>query len=278
MISMAELVFLKLGGSLITDKTRPYTVRIDRLDGLMAELKSALSANPGLRLLLGHGSGSYGHFAVKEYLQGLTYGGPGGADKSGLEAYWRGYAEVRFRAAELNQHVMEAMHRAGIPAIALQPSAMVLAADGAVASWDLTAVRATLATSLVPVIFGDIVIDSVRGSTVLSTEALMIHLAPLLRPRRILLAGLEAAVWADYPGRQTPIKRITPNSYADSVGKIGASHGTDVTGGMKAKVEDMLQLVQRTPGLTVEIFSGEEPGSIRRALAGEDLGTAVVSD
>ncbi len=275
---MSELVFLKLGGSLITDKTRPYTVRIDRLDALMAELKSALSGNPDLRLLLGHGSGSFGHFAVKEHLQDLSHAGPDGGEESRAQAYWRGYAEVRFRAAELNQHVMDAMHRAEIPAIALQPSAMVRAADGAVAAWDLSTVRATLSTSLVPVIYGDIVLDSVRGSTVLSTEALMSHLAPVLRPRRILLAGLEAAVWADYPKRQTALKRITPSSYAGLAEKVGASHGTDVTGGMKAKVEDMLQLVQRTPGVMVQILSGEEPGNIRRALAGAELGTALVSD
>lgn len=275
---MGELVFLKLGGSLITDKTRAYTVRTERLEALAAEIKSAIASDPGLRLLVGHGSGSFGHFAVKNHLQGLELPPKGGADKAGVEAYWRGYSEVWYRAAQLNHHVMEAMHKADIPTLALQPSAMVKAADGTIASWDLTTVRAALETSLVPVIYGDIVIDSVRGSTVLSTEALMIHLARELRPNRILLAGLEDAVWADYPSRGRPIARITPRSYAGVAGQLGGSHGTDVTGGMKAKVEEMLELVQRMPGLTVRILSGEQAGNVARALAGEELGTSLVSD
>lgn len=275
---MQELVFLKLGGSLITDKTKPYTVRVERLDALMQEIKSALSSNPALRLLMGHGSGSFGHFAVKNHLTGVKSPLADDADQSTARAYWSGYAEVRQRAAELNHHVMAALRRAGIAAMGLQPSAMVNATDGAISNWDLHSIRSVLETSLVPVIYGDIVLDSVRASMVLSTEALMIHLVPHLGPRRILLAGIEAAVWADYPTRQRPIEHITPLSYPGIAEKVGGSHGTDVTGGMKAKVEEMLALVGRTPGLTVQILSGEEPGNVARALAGARTGTLLSSD
>lgn len=272
---MRELVFLKLGGSLITDKTQRYAVRLDKLAELTREIKSALAAAPDLRLVLGHGSGSFGHYAVTDHMSGLT---SPFADAADAGAYWQGYSEVRYRAAQLNQYVMDALHAAGIPAIALQPSALVKAVNGAVASWDLSSLQAALDSSLVPVIYGDIVFDSVRGSVVLSTEALMIHLVPTLRPRRILLAGIEAAVWADYPTRDKPIASITPSSYATLVGKVGGSHGPDVTGGMKAKVEEMLALVKQTPGLTVQIFSGEQPGNVAGALAGGNPGTVLLGD
>ncbi len=275
---MRELIFLKLGGSLITDKTKPYTVRLDKLQALVAELGSALSRRDYLRVLLGHGSGSFGHFAVKEHLLGLRNPLSERGDGTAAVQYWRGYSEVRYRAAELNGYVMDAMHRAGIPSMALQPSAMVKAADGAVASWDPATLKAALASALVPVIYGDIVFDDTRGSTVLSTEALMIHLAPSLRPKRILLVGFEAAVWADYPARQRAIERITPHSYAALAGKVSGSDGADVTGGMRAKVEDMLGLVSRMPGLTIQILSGENPGNLEQALGGADLGTLLASD
>ncbi len=275
---MRETIFVKLGGSLITDKTQPYTVRLDKLEALLAELGSILSNGDDSRLLLGHGSGSFGHFAVTEHLLGQPNPFAEGIDRAAAAAYWRGYTEVRYRAGQLNQHVMEALRRARVPAVSLQPSAMVTASEGAVASWDLTTLDAALATGLVPVIYGDIVFDALRGSSVLSTEALMIHVAPHLRPKRILLVGIEAAVWADYPERQHPIERITPRSYAALAGKVGESHGTDVTGGMKAKVELMLALVSRMPGLTIQILSGEMPGNLEGALHGARLGTLITSD
>jgi len=47
---------------------------------------------------------------------------------------------------------------------------------------------------------------------------------------------------------------------------LGGSHGTDVTGGMLAKVEAMVALVQEQPGLVVHLISGERPGALRTAL------------
>jgi isopentenyl phosphate kinase len=49
----------------------------------------------------------------------------------------------------------------------------------------------------------------------------------------------------------------------------------DVTGGMAAKVEQMLELAREIPGLTAEIFSAEEAGNLSRVLAGEQVGTVI---
>ena len=64
---MKELVFLKLGGSLITDKTQPYTPRLDIIEDAALQISTTLRQHPELRLVLGHGSGSFGHVAASEY-------------------------------------------------------------------------------------------------------------------------------------------------------------------------------------------------------------------
>jgi len=64
---MKELVLLKLGGSLITDKTRPYTPLLEVMDDLSQQIVTALRSQPDLRLVLGHGAGSFGHVAASEY-------------------------------------------------------------------------------------------------------------------------------------------------------------------------------------------------------------------
>ena len=132
-----------------------------------------------------------------------------------------------------------------------------------------------LAAEIVPVIFGDTVFDEVRGGTILSTEDLFMHLAHALSPERILLAGLEAAVWEDFPARTKKIEKITPASFEEVSAGVGKSHGADVTGGMQSKVRQMLDLASSNPDLTIQIFSGTEPGNIVRALTGEMLGTLI---
>jgi isopentenyl phosphate kinase len=290
---MTELVFLKLGGSLITDKTLPYTPHLDKLADLAAQIFRARQTHPNLSLVLGHGSGSFGHTAAKAYqtrkgvkpspLTPLPLGdgdslpSPGGSWAGDEGAYWSGFAEVWYQATALNRFAMEALHAAGVPSLALAPVAAVTASDGQVSGWNLGPVRMALAAGLVPVVYGDVIFDTQRGGTILSTEDLFAHLARELHPQRVLLAGLEGAVWADFPERQIRVEKITPASFHEVKAGVGASHGADVTGGMASKVQQMLDLVQAVPGLKAQIFSGEAGGNVEKALAGEILGTLIMA-
>jgi len=276
---MKELVFLKLGGSLITDKTQPYTPQLDVIKDVALQIATALQTHPNLRLVIGHGAGSFGHVPASEYhtRDGLPRSSPLiHRERDGTEDnYWKGFAEVWYQASALNRFVMKALHKAQISTISLPPSSSVIASDGKVFVWETTPIRMALSSQIVPVIFGDVVFDEVRGGTILSTEDLFMHLAHALNPERILLAGLEAAVWEDFPARTRKIQKITPGSFDVISEGVGKSTGADVTGGMESKVNQMLELVQKNPKLTVQIFSGAEPGNIVRALTGEMLGTLI---
>jgi len=268
---MDELVLLKLGGSLITDKTMPYTPRFDKLAELSAQISAALRTTPNLSLVLGHGSGSFGHTAAKQH---HTRDGVGTGEH---RRYWQGFAEVWYQASQLNRFVMDSLHNEEVPALTLGPVSAVIASDGKVSSWDLAPLKAALAAGLVPVVHGDVIFDAARGGTILSTEDLFEHIARLLRPQRILLAGLEGAVWADFPECKIRVEKITPASFNGIKAGLGAARGADVTGGMESKVRQMLALAQEVPGLTAQIFSGEQPGNLQKVLAGEILGTLIAA-
>jgi isopentenyl phosphate kinase len=261
-----SLVFLKLGGSLITDKTRPYTVRSERLDDLASEIASAMQENPDLKLVLGHGSGSFGHAAASLHATRLGVSTP--------EA-WRGFAEVWYQASALNRLVVGALHRFDLPVVAFSPAASVTAHDGKVSTWNTYPIQEALTHGLLPVIQGDVAFDRIRGGTILSTEDLFAHLARQLRPQRILLAGQEAGVWADFPSHERLLEQITPGNISQLSSSLGAAAGFDVTGGMHSKVTGMLALVEEISDLEIVIFSGEQPGNLLRALRGGIIGTRL---
>lgn len=265
-MSQPDLTLLKLGGSLITDKDRPRTPRPDVLARLAEEIAAARAQQPGLRLILGHGSGSFGHMAAKKHgtRQGVT--SPAG---------WLGFAEVWKEAHALDEVVLNALLSVGLPVMAFQPSAAVVASDGQVLRWDLAPIQAALDHGLLPLVYGDVIFDTQLGGTILSTEDLFLHLARRLSARRILLAGLEEGVWADFPASTRLIERITPADLAASRQQIGGSASVDVTGGMLQKVESMLELAQELPHLEAVIFSGLKPGLVHAALLGAQPGTTL---
>ncbi len=260
------LVFLKLGGSLITEKGKPYTPRLEKLADLARQIRAACQQKPDLRLVLGHGSGSFGHVAAQEHRF------PPGAPPT---VEWHGFAEVWYQAARLNRLVIEALHDAGLPIMAFPPVASVLTHEGKIFIWDWYYIRAALEAGLIPVVHGDVVFDQVWGGTIVSTETLFVHLARALRPARILLAGQEEGVWEQFPWRTRLIPEITPENIPAQRAHLSASIEPDVTGGMLDKVTQMLGLVQELPDLQVVIFSGEAPGNVQEALLGKTLGSVI---
>jgi isopentenyl phosphate kinase len=262
------VIYLKLGGSLITDKHRAETVRADVLARLAGEVAAARDARPGLRLLLGHGSGSFGHIEASKH-----------GTRSGVATpeAWRGFAAVSAAAARLNRIVADALLDAGVPILSLQPSASARCHDGRLMHLDTGPIEAALAYGLVPLLYGDVAFDEVRGGTIASTEELFAYLLPRLGGTHILLLGEAGGVYASSSADVIP--EITPRNYDELRATLRTSDAVDVTGGMASKVAEMLALAQAHPSLSIRIFSGRHPGLLTRALVDLSLnvGTTIHS-
>jgi len=134
-----------------------------------------------------------------------------------------------------------------------------------------------LDNNLIPVLFGDTIFDRSLGGIILSTEELFLYLIKQLNPGRILLAGKESGVWADFPEKRHLIPKITPENYVTVNTKIISSKSNDVTGGMQKKVTLMLEALVYAPQLYIEIFSGEVSGNIYKSLKGIKTGTSITA-
>lgn len=265
-----SLVFVKLGGSLITDKKAEFSARRDVIGRLAAEVRRALNVHPHLRLLLGHGSGSFGHVVAKRYHV-----------QSGCED-WRGYALTSAAAMELNHIVSREFLDAGVSVVSIQPSASARCRGGQLIELAVHPVQEVLRRGLVPLVYGDVALDEVWGSTIASTEAVFAFLARALRPQRILLLGEVDGVYTADPRRDATaqlIPLIHAQQMAEAGAMLGGSHGVDVTGGMRSKVQLMVEVVREVPGLEVRLISGLQPGLLEQVLGdpGLDAGTRIVS-
>jgi isopentenyl phosphate kinase len=264
----AETVFLKLGGSLITDKSRARTAREDVIRRLATEIAQARGENGALRIVLGHGSGSFGHSEARQH-------GTAAGVRTAEE--WRGFVSVWAAADRLNRIVMDALAAAGVPVVRIAPSGCALLEEGVLVEMPAGPVAAATAAGIVPVVYGDAVFDRKRGGGIASTERVFAQLARALHPRRILLAGLEAGVYSDFPANKKLIPEIRAAERGQVNHSLNASAHPDVTGGMQAKVSDMLDLLAAGGAAEVTIFSGEAAGNVQRALLGESVaGTRLI--
>ena len=260
---MSELVFLKLGGSIITDKRRYETPRSTIIARMAKELSAALQARPDIKLLVGHGSGSFGHFVADKYR----------VHEGNLED-WRGYAETGAAAQRLNRLVTDALLAEGVCAVSIQPSASALCHDAQLVEMAIDPIAKVLQHGGVPLVYGDVALDDVQGCTIISTEQIFTYLARYLRPERIIMVGEVPGVYSGDPQRDSIVRlipEISSRNYEQVEQMLSTSFGVDVTGGMLTKVKAMFELIREQPNLTVRIITGRRNRLVEQVLLDPDL-------
>lgn len=257
------LTFVKLGGSLITDKRTQKSFKRDVMMRLSDEIALALNVDPSLRILLGHGSGSFGHFAASKV--DLKAGIQSNSD-------WRSFADIANAAAELNHLVSDCLQSAGVPIWRFQPSASLVSDAGNVIYMNIEGIKTVLSAGIVPLVYGDVSLDKELGCAIVSTEKLFFYLASELLVQRIFLLGEVQGVYSSN-GQVIPL--ITPMNYDEVSNAIGGSAGVDVTGGMESKVTDMLGIV--SVDMTIRIFSGLTAGLLTSTLLGQSTPGTLIS-
>jgi len=264
---MSEAILIKLGGSLITEKSRDETARTAEIQRLAGEIADLAAARPE-KLIAGHGSGSFGHVAARRF------GIAGGIRDAGQLP---GVALTQQKAAALHRIVVTALAAAGALPFSIAPSSSVVAAAGRPVEMADEPLVLALGRGLLPVVYGDVVTDREWGISICSTERLFDLLARRLPARGI---AVRRALWLGetdgvYDDRGRTIPRITAASFAAARQAIGAPAGTDVTGGMLHRVETALGLAAL--GIRSWILNGLRPGVLAAALEGRETGGTEVA-
>ena len=267
-MKLAPLTLIKLGGSLITDKRRPGKSRGQVIARLAGEIATAADAHPG-ELILGHGSGSYGHPAAARH---GVHRGISGRDQLA------GAAETQARAAALHRLVVDGLLGAGAVPFSLAPSSFMSASAGRPVGLSLEPLLRALDQGFLPVTYGDVVLDRLQGATICSTETVFRALIKSLRRQgreveKVLWLGETEGI---HDGGGGLVKTVTSANLRRVLAATGGAAGTDVTGGMRHRLETALALARL--GVDSWILNGLVAGRLKRALAGgKVVGTHVVA-
>ncbi len=263
---MKPVVLIKFGGSLITDKTRPFTSRLGIISRLCLELTNAGKKTNKL-FILGNGGGSFPHQPAVEYrtAEGIV-------NRKSLQ----GIAVVQDAAARLNRIVVSELLRTGENAVSLHPSSFMITANGEIKKSFLGPVLKLLEFGMLPVVYGDVGLDIEKGCCILSTEKILNHLALELRRKgylieEIILVGITDGV---YDSQGKSIKVLTPKKFKKLKQEIGVSNGIDVTGGMIHKVDEAIKMAGK--GIETLIINGQIAGNLEKAILGQEMkGTLI---
>lgn len=258
-----ETYVVKIGGSCLTNKATKETLNDDMLKWFSQSMSEVITQDTSnntkcstatkRRYILVHGAGSFGHFTAKEYgLRGLS-------SEPNIDPKQQGYivegvAETRRSVQTLNQHVISALLKHGVPAVGLSPLGLGLPCPNSDESKRAfqeglqRLIASTLEAGFVPVMHGDACLYGTYGAGILGGDTLLELLgasSDTMIQQAIFITDV-AGIYTSNPHvdpTATLVERIEIGDegeiLATSSGAVkatGSTHEHDVTGGLAAKL------------------------------------------
>jgi len=252
-------VLVKLGGSLLTDKSKDMTMRPDVAQRVVSEVAQA--RRPTVLL---HGAGSFGHPFVKRF--GI---GTAPFDSAKLVGVSQTFTGVSYLAAE----VLGLASESGLRTVPV-PLHLEDIKTGSLPKAVADEVEGLLYDGFTPVLHGTLVRDPDAGWRVLSADEILASLAARLKPALCLFAtdvdGLYERDPKQFPNaRLMPVVRGKGPAFAAASGAAGA----DVTGRMEGKLAHARAAAKHAP---TSIVNGMAPGRLMAAMQGRPVvGTRI---
>lgn len=259
---MKKIILIKLGGSLITEKDKPMTACQDIIDQIAGEIAGLYRQTTDYQFILGNGAGSFGHYLVQKY---NIQGGIKTPDQI------EGFCQVQDAVAQLNRLVVKALLHEHVPVCTVQPSAILIAEDAQKKELFLQPIQQMMEKGIIPVLYGDIILDTKQGSHIFSTEDMFDLLIQADMPITTVVHLTQVAGVLDQNQKVIPV--ITEQNWPAVQKHIYAPKGFDITGGMKHKIEKALVYARKS--VKTIIISGEE-GILTKTVHGECFGTTIV--
>ncbi len=255
---------MKLGGSAITIKEKPFTPDIKAIKRLAEEIKHA-DVSP---LILVHGGGSFGHPVAKKYRINEGY-----KDSSQVI----GFSKTHQAMTVLNNLVVDSLINHDIPAVAVPPSSCMITKSGRIEGFEERPLIRMLEMGFLPVLYGDAVLDSDINFTILSGDQLVSSLAMNLDAERIIIGADVDGLYTADPKTDSSarhISHLTLTELKKLQNKVGETKVTDVTGGMPGKMRELIPAVEK--GIRVIIVNAAKPNNIYKALKGEEVVGTII--
>lgn len=257
---MKELVLIKLGGSVITDKSKAFTASKENIARLAKEIKESRKHFEG-KIIVGHGGGSFAHIPAHKYQtkRGLI-------NKNSLF----GMAVTEDAARQLNMIVVKKFLEQKLPTFAFSPASFLISDASSYKKSYLDPIKKALEIGAIPVIYGDVILDLKTGCTIFSTETVLSILVKEMRREYKIRMIYCTDVDGVYDENGKTIEMITSKNFGQLKRSILGAKGVDVTGGMLHKVEESLSLAKK--GIFSLIINGTKSGELYNALVGKSHG------
>lgn len=251
---MKKIILIKLGGSLISDKTKVNVAKLKEINHLSEQIRKIIDKNKNLSFILATGAGGFGHPLAEKY-------------KDNLE---KGWSHIRAAVKKLNQIVVSSLVHYHVPAVSVKPFL--------ISQPKIDKIINLFKAGKIPVFHADLVKDKKGKILVLSMDKFLVDLAIFFKNRdyqidKVIFAGITSGV-IDREGET--IKKITKKYFPQIESVFYKGKGIDMTGGMKQKIKECLRLINKK--IVSVVINGEKKDSLYRTIVDDKIEGTIIGE
>ena len=256
------MFIVKLGGSVITDKSRENSFKQEIANRLSREIKNA-----NKKSIIIHGAGSFGHILAKKYNLDQGF-------KSDEQLH--GFSLTHAMVQRLNSLVMDSLHENDISAVSIPPHCILELNDHKPHKINISIFKDYLNLGFTPVTFGDVVLDKKLGFSICSGDLLIQLLSEHFHPDKAVFVIDVDGLFSSNPKIDETAKLIENVSFKElmDLSTVLDSHA-DVTGGMGGKIGSIKKISEL--GIDTVLLNGNKPERLYKVLVGESTIFTLVS-
>ena len=260
-----DLIVLKLGGSLLTDKSTAYKLKEDIIKAVAVEIKDCIDLGLIKSLVIVHGVGSFGHPPVLKY--NLHKGFRNNDQLISM-------SKTQQLVNELRKAIAITFVEAGVPINLMHASSMIVGDKMMIVDHALTSLEGFLSLGMVPLIGGDMMYDTSMGFSVCSGDQLAVVLSRVLHAKQLLFATDVSGVFDKDPKSDEDaqlLREININEVEQLFSNQNETAKTDASGKMRGKILSLALIKdQIQEGLEVVILSMNKKGVLKSYLKGQE--------
>ena len=243
------MIIIKLGGSVITDKSRYRTFRREitkKIVDVISDMEE--------EFILVHGGGSFGHIMAKRY------GFPGIINRKNKD----GVAVIHNDMDLLNSKLVGMFQKSKLHIFPVSPASFI---NGEKKTLEIF--RLLVENGITPVTYGDVYFKSSGYCGIYSGDDLVLDLARIFKPDKVIFVSDVDGIFDKNPKLYSDAKLMKEVKSRANF----ESSTIDVTGGLGHKYDVMKQV--RETGSRVFLLNGNFPERIRNAGKKEFIGTVL---
>jgi isopentenyl-diphosphate delta-isomerase len=253
------IYLLKLGGSLLTDKNKPLSLREDVINSTIEQI---LESNK--KIVLIHGGGSFGHPIAKKYQlsKGLN---------TSINNQVLGLSKTHEKMNQLNTIIVNKFLKKNYPVLSISPSTIFTKRSQQFVLNSINPIEISLKLGILPILYGDIILEEDGSFSIISGDDIILELCKTLKNFEVLKVIFAIEKDGIYVKDGSNIEFASEINLDElkSIELAELEHKIDVTGGIGRKFEVIKQIVELN--IPVQVINGLKKNYIFKSLKNQKV-------